>query len=128
MTFRQRQVDAWLELRRREPSIPVSVTRWLAMQERQDALQRQADARQSAFSKANDVVLGINRRPPKKRAPPLSSNSQRQSIFFDVEVLEEIRSEAKRMGRPFSKVVQYAWAIAREQVRTFKTHEQETKP
>lgn len=42
---------------------------------------------------------------------------RKQSMYFPEQILNEIEVEARRTGLSFSKLVQHAWAFAREKVR-----------
>ncbi len=44
-------------------------------------------------------------------------DSRKQSLYFPEKMLEEIASEAKRLDRSLSWVVQRAWKVAREEVK-----------
>jgi uncharacterized small protein (TIGR04563 family) len=43
--------------------------------------------------------------------------STKQSLYFPMEMLAEIRQEAKRLDRSLSWVIQRAWAVARGEIR-----------
>ncbi len=49
---------------------------------------------------------------------PDAPDFRKQTYYFPKEILGEIRSEAARQGRPISWIVQQAWAIARDRIRT----------
>ena len=44
------------------------------------------------------------------------TDRRKQSLYFSESMLEEIRSEAARMDRSVSWVVQKAWKVARRQI------------
>lgn len=43
--------------------------------------------------------------------------STKQSLYFPMEMLAEIRQEAKRLDRSLSWVIQRAWAVARTEIK-----------
>jgi uncharacterized small protein (TIGR04563 family) len=43
----------------------------------------------------------------------------KQSLYFYDDTLQEIAAEANRLDRSLSWIVQRAWSVAREQVRSF---------
>jgi uncharacterized small protein (TIGR04563 family) len=47
----------------------------------------------------------------------IGNDRRKQSLYFTDSMLEEIKSEAARMDRSLSWVVQKAWKLARNQVR-----------
>jgi uncharacterized small protein (TIGR04563 family) len=56
--------------------------------------------------------------PPSDGAAPSSSNDNRkQSLYFPEAMLEDIKSEAIRLDRSLSWVVQRAWKTARAEIR-----------
>ncbi len=48
-----------------------------------------------------------------------TTDKRKQSLYFPVEMLEEIKHEANRQDRSLSWIVQTAWKIAREEIRKF---------
>lgn len=46
-----------------------------------------------------------------------SSDKRKQSLYFPVEMLEEIKNEAARQDRSLSWIVQRAWKIARNEIK-----------
>jgi uncharacterized small protein (TIGR04563 family) len=48
----------------------------------------------------------------------MMSDTRKQSLYFPVEVLQQVQEEAIRLDRSLAWVVQRAWRIAREQVAT----------
>lgn len=46
-----------------------------------------------------------------------SHDKRKQSLYFPVEMLEEIASEARRLDRSLSWVVQRAWKTARQEIK-----------
>ena len=47
------------------------------------------------------------------------SDKRKQSLYFPVEMLQEIQSEANRQDRSLSWIVQQAWRIARGEITRF---------
>jgi uncharacterized small protein (TIGR04563 family) len=47
------------------------------------------------------------------------TDKRKQSLYFPEEMLKEIQEEANRQDRSLSWVVQQAWKIARERIRSF---------
>jgi uncharacterized small protein (TIGR04563 family) len=47
------------------------------------------------------------------------TDKRKQSLYFPEEMLQEIELEANRQDRSLSWVVQQAWKIARERIKTF---------
>jgi uncharacterized small protein (TIGR04563 family) len=45
------------------------------------------------------------------------TDKRKQSLYFPESMLEEIKSEAGRLNRSLSWVVQRAWKVARQDVR-----------
>lgn len=45
------------------------------------------------------------------------SESAKQSLYFPMEMLLEIRQEAKRLDRSLSWIIQRAWTVARSELR-----------
>lgn len=45
------------------------------------------------------------------------SDKRKQSLYFPVDMLEEIKSEAARQDRSLSWIVQRAWKIARNDIK-----------
>jgi uncharacterized small protein (TIGR04563 family) len=48
----------------------------------------------------------------------MMSDTRKQSLYFPVEVLQQVQEEAVRLDRSLSWVVQRAWRLAREQIAT----------
>ncbi len=48
-----------------------------------------------------------------------TSDKRKQSLYFPVDMLEEIEYEARRQDRSLSWIVQRAWMIAREDIRKY---------
>ncbi len=46
----------------------------------------------------------------------MMSDARKQSLYFPVEILEQIQQEAIRQDRSLSWIVQRAWRLAREQI------------
>lgn len=44
-------------------------------------------------------------------------DSSKQSLYFPMEMLEEIRAQAKRLDRSLSWVIQRAWTVAKAEIR-----------
>jgi uncharacterized small protein (TIGR04563 family) len=51
----------------------------------------------------------------------LSRNHRKQSLYFNTDMIEEITTEAGRLDRSLSWIVQQAWIIAREQIASLPT-------
>jgi uncharacterized small protein (TIGR04563 family) len=47
------------------------------------------------------------------------TDKRKQSLYFPEEMLKEIQEEANRQDRSLSWVVQQAWKIAREKIKSF---------
>ncbi|MDA3864609.1 MAG: TIGR04563 family protein [Myxococcota bacterium] len=47
------------------------------------------------------------------------SDKRKQSLYFPIEMLEEIKHEANRQDRSLSWIVQTAWKIAREDIQKY---------
>ena len=47
------------------------------------------------------------------------SDKRKQSLYFPVDMLEEIQREAARQDRSLSWIVQKAWKIARNEIKKF---------
>jgi uncharacterized small protein (TIGR04563 family) len=47
------------------------------------------------------------------------TDKRKQSLYFPEEMLKEIQEEATRQDRSLSWVVQQAWKIARERIKSF---------
>ncbi len=47
------------------------------------------------------------------------TDKRKQSLYFPEEMLKEIQEEANRQDRSLSWVVQQAWKIARDRIRSF---------
>ena len=56
------------------------------------------------------------------------NEKRKQSLYFPVDVLEEIQSEAIRQDRSLSWVVQRAWTLARERVKNTPAAPGKTSP
>jgi uncharacterized small protein (TIGR04563 family) len=50
-------------------------------------------------------------------APSSSNDNRKQSLYFPEAMLEDIKSEAVRLDRSLSWVVQRAWKTARAEIR-----------
>jgi len=63
--------------------------------------------------------------PPAPRAPrgpnrrPRATPQIKQSLYFELELVEEIEREAARQERTFGRIVRDAWDLAKSQIRTF---------
>ena len=44
-------------------------------------------------------------------------DSCKQSLYFPMDMLEEIRQQAKRLDRSLSWVIQRAWTVAKAEIR-----------
>lgn len=53
----------------------------------------------------------------------MPDDMQKQSLYFPEEMLNEIKSEAKRLERSTSWVVTKAWRLAREKIKLMKASE-----
>ena len=53
-----------------------------------------------------------------------SKMGEKQSLYFPLEMMEEIRAEAIRQDRSMSWIMQRAWEIARETLRKIPTTSQ----
>ena len=47
------------------------------------------------------------------------TDKRKQSLYFPVDMLEEIQREAARQDRSLSWIVQKAWKIARNEIKKF---------
>ena len=52
----------------------------------------------------------------------MTTDRRKQSLYFPTEMLTEILSEAKRLDRSLSWVIQQAWVIARERIARYVKH------
>jgi uncharacterized small protein (TIGR04563 family) len=50
-------------------------------------------------------------------APTPKTDKRKQSLYFPAEMLSEMQSEANRLSRSLSWVVQRAWKTARKEIR-----------
>ena len=48
-----------------------------------------------------------------------ANDARKQSLYFPEDMLSEIQSQAQRLDRSLSWVVQQAWKIARERIKAF---------
>ena len=48
-----------------------------------------------------------------------TTDKRKQSLYFPVEMLDEIKEEANRQDRSLSWIVQTAWKIARNDIKKF---------
>ena len=48
-----------------------------------------------------------------------STDKRKQSLYFPAEMLQQIKAEANRQDRSLSWIVQQAWRVARDKVRSF---------
>ncbi|HEY1816975.1 MAG TPA: TIGR04563 family protein [Kofleriaceae bacterium] len=48
-----------------------------------------------------------------------NSDKRKQSLYFPEDMLEEIKTEAGRLDRSLSWIVQRSWKAAREKVKAF---------
>jgi uncharacterized small protein (TIGR04563 family) len=48
---------------------------------------------------------------------PKTTDKRKQSLYFPAEMLSEMQSEANRLSRSLSWVVQRAWKVARKDIR-----------
>ena len=56
---------------------------------------------------------------PVKETAMATTDKRKQSLYFPVEMLEEIEFEAKRQDRSLSWIVQQAWRIARKEIMSY---------
>lgn len=47
------------------------------------------------------------------------TDKRKQSLYFPEDMLKEIQDEANRQDRSLSWVVQHAWKLARERIKSF---------
>ena len=52
-----------------------------------------------------------------------STDKRKQSLYFPEEMLEEIKTEAYRLDRSLSWIVQKAWKIARDEISQYPSME-----
>jgi len=45
------------------------------------------------------------------------NDKRKQSLYFPVDMLEEVQAEATRLDRSLSWVVQHAWTLSREKMK-----------
>jgi uncharacterized small protein (TIGR04563 family) len=55
----------------------------------------------------------------RESAPMAGTDKRKQSLYFPEEMLKEIQEEANRQDRSLSWVVQQAWKMARDRIRSF---------
>ena len=48
-----------------------------------------------------------------------ANDARKQSLYFPEDMLGEIQTQAQRLDRSLSWVVQQAWKIARERIKAF---------
>lgn len=48
-----------------------------------------------------------------------TTDKRKQSLYFPIDMLEEIRGEAARQDRSLSWIVQRAWSVARAELAKF---------
>ncbi|MBN2359181.1 MAG: TIGR04563 family protein [Deltaproteobacteria bacterium] len=47
------------------------------------------------------------------------NGKRKQSLYFPVEMLDEMNHEAERQERPLSWIMQQAWKLARDQIAQY---------
>ncbi|MCP4502228.1 MAG: TIGR04563 family protein [Deltaproteobacteria bacterium] len=50
---------------------------------------------------------------------PVKPEKKKQSLYFPIEMLSEMQEEAERQERPLSWIMQQAWRLSRERIRTY---------
>ena len=50
---------------------------------------------------------------------PVKGDKKKQSLYFPVEMLDEMQREADRQERPLSWIMQQAWKHSRERIMTY---------
>lgn len=48
-----------------------------------------------------------------------TAEKRKQSLYFPVEMLDEMHREAERLERPVSWIIQQAWRLSREAISSF---------
>lgn len=92
------------KFREREPSAKKALTIWLARDK----------AKRAGSNVVRLVPVGMK---PKRKL--LRPNNGKTSLYFDNVLSEELEREAARLDRSFSWVIQQAWILARDKIRTF---------
>jgi uncharacterized small protein (TIGR04563 family) len=49
----------------------------------------------------------------------VKGEKKKQSLYFPVEMLTEMQSEADRQERPLSWIMQQAWKLSRQKISTY---------
>lgn len=118
--MRHWQVETWLALKReREMTIGQSVRVWLG----HDALGRPNRLPTPEQVRHNEESMKLLTVSPRRRrmAGGTKANATKQSISFDLGLLDEMRNEAHRQGRSISWMAQRAWTFARDHIRGYPT-------
>ncbi|MEW5855391.1 MAG: TIGR04563 family protein [Myxococcota bacterium] len=56
-----------------------------------------------------------------------NAEKRKQSLYFPVEMLEEMQREAERLERPVSWIIQQAWKLSKEAIGHFPSTDQMAK-
>jgi uncharacterized small protein (TIGR04563 family) len=51
--------------------------------------------------------------------PSVKGDKKKQSLYFPVEMLDEMQNEADRQERPLSWIMQQAWKLSRDKIMTY---------
>lgn len=68
-------------------------------------------------SNAGTVPRGYGSAREKDRE--VKGDKKKQSLYFPVSMLSEMQDEASRQERPLSWIMQQAWKLSREKIRTY---------
>ena len=48
-----------------------------------------------------------------------SVEKRKQSLYFPVEMLDDMQEEAQRLERPISWIIQQAWKLSKDSIKTY---------
>jgi uncharacterized small protein (TIGR04563 family) len=74
-----------------------------------------------------DAYVGSRGRqtaPPYEEVPSVKGEKKKQSLYFPVEMLDEMQNEADRQERPLSWIMQQAWKLSRDRIMTYPAVEE----
>jgi uncharacterized small protein (TIGR04563 family) len=63
--------------------------------------------------------IGATPVPTKPEVPSVKGDKKKQSLYFPVEMLDEMQHEADRQERPLSWIMQQAWKLSRDRIMTY---------
>jgi uncharacterized small protein (TIGR04563 family) len=59
-----------------------------------------------------------------REVPSVKGDKKKQSLYFPVEMLDEMQREADRQERPLSWIMQQAWKLSRDRIMTYPAVEE----